>query len=291
MASTANNVEQLQIHSNNETFTRGSYNGISVLIRDKDKYINATAMCNQFNKKFRKIFENISWQHYLKEFEEEYQTAGIPADYKYELKKGFSFEIRGTYIHPKLINYVAIWASPRYAVKVGKIMDAINDNNTEALNVEIGKLKNVIVEQKLELEEKDLKLEEKDLIIEEEKQLNEQKDQVIANREQIIQHEKQIIQVKNSVIRAKNERAYDNDVRVDMNCQKVKIVKDEEEILVSCDQKNRKSGKIIKTYWFPAGMNIRQAVKQRFKKKGSTPRFPEEQLPELKDYLESLGPK
>ena len=31
--------------SNGETFTKGSYNGIEVLRRDKDGYINATKMC------------------------------------------------------------------------------------------------------------------------------------------------------------------------------------------------------------------------------------------------------
>jgi hypothetical protein len=39
-------VEQVKVVSNKESFTRGTYNGISVIIRDKDNYINATAMCN-----------------------------------------------------------------------------------------------------------------------------------------------------------------------------------------------------------------------------------------------------
>jgi hypothetical protein len=45
----------------------------------------------------------------------------------YELRKGYSNAIRGTYVHPKLINYIAIWASPGYAVVVGEIMDKINE--------------------------------------------------------------------------------------------------------------------------------------------------------------------
>jgi hypothetical protein len=140
-----NNVEQNKIVSNDETFTKGTYNGISIIIRDKDNYINATTMCNQFGKKFRKIFENHSWQSYLNEFKAEYLSAGIPAfnenRFQYIIYKGYLKEVSGTYIHPKLINYVAMWASPKYSIKVGKIMDAINENNFEKLSNEINDMK------------------------------------------------------------------------------------------------------------------------------------------------------
>jgi cell division protein FtsB len=32
----------------------------------------------------------------------------------------------GSYVDQRLINYIAFWASPKYAVQVGKIMDQIN---------------------------------------------------------------------------------------------------------------------------------------------------------------------
>ena len=51
----SNNVEQSKISCNNETFTRGTYNGISIIRRDSDGFINATDMCKQFNKRFKKI--------------------------------------------------------------------------------------------------------------------------------------------------------------------------------------------------------------------------------------------
>ncbi|KAA6363566.1 MAG: hypothetical protein EZS28_040906, partial [Streblomastix strix] len=34
---------------------------------------------------------------------------------------------RGYYVHPKLINYIAIWSSPKYAYTVTQIMDSINE--------------------------------------------------------------------------------------------------------------------------------------------------------------------
>ena len=55
----------------------------------------------------------------------------------YQLNKGFTVkqnELRGTYVDPRLINYIAIWASPTYAIYVGKIMDSINDKVHEVLN-------------------------------------------------------------------------------------------------------------------------------------------------------------
>ena len=54
-----NKVELLV--SNNSEFIAGTYNGIEVIIRKSDGFINATKLCNQFNKRFKKINENHSW--------------------------------------------------------------------------------------------------------------------------------------------------------------------------------------------------------------------------------------
>ena len=69
-----NNVEQFKFENGKESFTRGTYNGISVIFRDRDGYINATEMCNQFGKRFRKIFESHAWQEFYDEFRREYNT-------------------------------------------------------------------------------------------------------------------------------------------------------------------------------------------------------------------------
>ena len=138
-----NNVEQLKTTINNESFTKGTYNGIKVIIRDKDGFINATDMCNQFNKRFRKIFENHSWQQYLTTFKSIYyaspEKGGQENEPIYQLNKGISTkynEYRGSYVDKRLINYIAIWASPEYAVYVGMIMDSINDKVHETLHEE-----------------------------------------------------------------------------------------------------------------------------------------------------------
>ena len=130
------NVEQCKIANGAETFTRGTYNGIEVFVRDVDGYVNATEMCRQFNKRFRKIYENHAWQAYYEEFKNEYSV--IPGDeFMYQLNKGIPDKLkflRGTYVDPRLINYIAIWASPKYAIKVGKVMDSINDKVHDILD-------------------------------------------------------------------------------------------------------------------------------------------------------------
>jgi hypothetical protein len=124
----AANLEQLT--SNDETFTRGTYNGINIIKRDADGFINATKMCLQFGRKFKKIFDNHAWREYYEAAREQYMAnVGGPVwdRLMYELRKGASTTVHGTYVHPKLINYICFWASPRYAVAVGEIMDTINE--------------------------------------------------------------------------------------------------------------------------------------------------------------------
>ena len=128
------NVEQLEIENNGEKFKRGTYNGISVIIHEKTGFINATDMCNQFKKRFRKIFENHAWQQYFEAFKKEYSASPekgrhLETEFLYQLNKGISVKdnyLRGTYVDPRLINYIAIWASPQYAITVGRIMDSFN---------------------------------------------------------------------------------------------------------------------------------------------------------------------
>jgi hypothetical protein len=45
----------------------------------------------------------------------------------YQINKGFDNQYKGYYIHPNLINYIAMWINPKYAVYVRKIMDTINN--------------------------------------------------------------------------------------------------------------------------------------------------------------------
>lgn len=136
-----NNVEQHKFEINKDCYTRGTYNGISVIIHDKDGFINASEMCKQFHRRFAKINENHAWQQYYQAFVQEYTTlpemGGCSEPrFSYQINKGIPDKlkfIRGTYVDPRLVNYIAIWASPQYAIYVGKIMDNINNKVHEVL--------------------------------------------------------------------------------------------------------------------------------------------------------------
>ena len=94
MIQEVNAVEQSPIISNGEEFTEGLYNGIKVLKRKSDGFINATKMCNQFGKNFRQIFKNDSFHEYFEEFCLEYGQNTTR-----KKSNGFVYELRTLVIH------------------------------------------------------------------------------------------------------------------------------------------------------------------------------------------------
>ena len=140
MRASINNVK-LTIDNIEHEFIEGTYNGMAIIKETKTSFINASSFCSQFNKRFRKLFENHSWQEYIDEFEIEYYSdsdksnspkrGGWSKPWMYKLHSGIPDSLkrlRGCYIDSRLINYVAFWVNPRYAIQASKIMDSINDN-------------------------------------------------------------------------------------------------------------------------------------------------------------------
>ena len=58
---------------------------------------------------------------------EDSDPEGIPSGLIYELRDGYTIDVTGTYIHPDLVNTVAMWASVKYARVVTKIMNSMNE--------------------------------------------------------------------------------------------------------------------------------------------------------------------
>lgn len=100
----------------------GTYFDFKVLIMTKNSYINATKMCQDGNKQFKHWLDNQGSKDLISEFE---SSAGIPADEKWiiTITGGHNSEIRGTYVHRKLITHIASWISPAIAVKVSDIVE------------------------------------------------------------------------------------------------------------------------------------------------------------------------
>ena len=218
-----NKVELLV--SKNSEFIAGSYNGIEVIIRKSDGYINAKKLCKQFNKKFRKIFENSSWQAYFNEFCKEYGFHSEKDGVIYELKKGYSQQYSGNYIDPRLINYIAIWASPHYAVCVRKIMYLINERN----QIESKTLEDTIKELTQQLEDAKLK---------------------IKNLE--------------TQVATQQIEIHDSSVRVKENKRHLYII-EEAGNYKFCADSTKVPPKVYKRYVFPASMNVKKEIGTKLK--------------------------
>jgi hypothetical protein len=117
-------TERTHFTENDETFTVGTYNGISIIIRDKDGYINATKLCNDGKKDFRQFRKNKRGTELFEYFDSENKTDGIPSHYN--LHKNYN-KMKGYYVNPKPVHFVADYVNFKYALTVAKIMDTINN--------------------------------------------------------------------------------------------------------------------------------------------------------------------
>lgn len=128
------------INSNGETFTKTDYNGISVIV-DSNGYYNASKIC----KDNKKLFKDVSRNKYWTEFLDELSGGGDFSTTQFIVEKfEFSNEVKGFYIHPKLVNWLCMHLDYKYAIKVSEIMDLMNERihiNNSNLEEEIEKLK------------------------------------------------------------------------------------------------------------------------------------------------------
>ena len=137
-------VQNQKILYKNETFTLSTYNGFKIIIRDLDGYINASNVVKQINKQekltkqIKTLFKSVQYQ----DFEKTLKTILPNKELNYNLKKEVKNNLRGSYVHPKIINFVCFWCSPSYALLVGEIMDSINEQNTTVMNQLIQNLQN-----------------------------------------------------------------------------------------------------------------------------------------------------
>ena len=136
-------VQNQKILYKNETFTLSTYNGFKIIIRDSDGFINASYVVKQINKKeksakqIKTMFKSVQYQ----DFENNLKTILPGKELKYNLNE-VPIQLRGSYVHPKIINFVCFWCSPSYALLVGEIMDSINEQNTTVMNKLIQDLQN-----------------------------------------------------------------------------------------------------------------------------------------------------
>jgi hypothetical protein len=93
-------------------------NGITVLAREGDGYINATQLCQAGGKLFASWKRLDSTLDLIKELEID---TGIPQNNLIYIKRGNSQKItQGSWIHPDLAVQLAQWISPKFALQVSR---------------------------------------------------------------------------------------------------------------------------------------------------------------------------
>ena len=133
MTTTTNKING-RVNGEIETFTIGTYNGISVLIRDNDGYINATKLGND-KKEARKYVNGDKFDEICNLWMKNRSGKNRPDPEmtpKYQISHA-SNEFKGTYVHPDLIHFVAEWVDISYAFTVADIMNSINNKVHEVL--------------------------------------------------------------------------------------------------------------------------------------------------------------
>ena len=133
-------VKQINRQFKNIDYIISSYNGFEIIVRKSDNYFNASRLINNINKlehtnkKIFHLLENKTFKDLAKEISADDKN---PIDIQNKLPNDLS----GTYMNKLLINYVCMWCSTKYLIKVNKIMDSINEQNTTVMNQLIEELK------------------------------------------------------------------------------------------------------------------------------------------------------
>ena len=126
-------------------------NDLRIIHSIRDDMFNAQSILNALGskKQFRRWFKNIETKELIKGFKEELK---INDDSEIiENSTDAPNGLRGYYVHRLLVNSVASWSSPQYAIKIYKLLDSLYDTERNELENKYEK----------QLNEKDIKIEMK----------------------------------------------------------------------------------------------------------------------------------
>jgi hypothetical protein len=91
--------------------------GEIVTLRQRDGYINATAMCKAAGREFKHYNKNKQTKAFLAELSAE---VGILTTELIQTLSGGTPALKGTWVHPRVAIHLAQWLSPKFAVRVSK---------------------------------------------------------------------------------------------------------------------------------------------------------------------------
>ena len=105
----------------NDDYSWGNYIDFKVIIMRKNGYINVTKLSDEGGKRFKEWTRN----KIADELQNEVSAlAGIPANELLLTPKNVSNDLRGTYAHPDLVPHIAAWISPKFGVRVSRIVNS-----------------------------------------------------------------------------------------------------------------------------------------------------------------------
>jgi len=113
-----NLITKLAYESINDTFSKARYGEFEVIMDIKTGYINASKLCADGDKRFDNWIRNCFAKELVKEVKKNILKTEdvLITDNSYGIT-------RGTYVHPDLIPHIASWVSPKFAIKVSKIVN------------------------------------------------------------------------------------------------------------------------------------------------------------------------
>jgi hypothetical protein len=92
-----------------------TWNGVEIQRRPADGYVNATAMCKAYGKRWHEYHSNQRTQDYIAALAGALRSAGNPADPIQTITTGPN-HLRGTWVHPRIAVDLARWLHPAFAV-------------------------------------------------------------------------------------------------------------------------------------------------------------------------------
>jgi len=238
---------------NNERFTFSFYNGISILTRDVDGFVNAGKMCTDAKEKFYNFTRGKRWQEIIDYYVQ--LEGSVNLRYLYNLRKGYD-KAQGNYLNPDLVHFVAEWISIPYAFKVKRIMDSINERSQVTGETFEDISEEIIKKQK----------------------------SVISKLKQRVEEQSEVIEEQSKTIEEQSVRSQIN------NYERLFIFRDESGAIKLSVNQRKPPKNIIETFIFPSAMTIKQDIKREFQL-SRTYIIEEQQLEHIVEFINERLPK
>ena len=160
------NITNLAYEKINDKYSKAKYGEFDVIMDMTTGYINATKLCTDGGKQVKAWLRNDGNKELIKYFENSHRSNFTPMTNI--LTGGQNSDLRGTYVHPKLITHIASWVSPAFAWKVSEIVN----------NFLIKEKEDEIMKTKFLVKQKDCKIDELKIMLEKESEERRQSEKV-----------------------------------------------------------------------------------------------------------------